>query len=331
MFYSLILFTMNNTMKKSTALLVAGGLTVGGALAAELTTTEKGKEIIKNLEGEQIKYWGEQTSETTAKFNDRVKGVLFKKEENKENDEPKLDESLGAGDPPLKIGNIIINENDILTSLTNELGIRGPDATQFARDIVAIRNTEYQSQYKKVIDRIDKFVAEGKITSKQGWALMLYITNDARFREVFDENHEMTKLFNEALEDKNVQEFYDFGNKKGLIKSDLSSGYGNLSASTGGYSNNSAETVDDDDWGEDEVDFSEENAEIDKMNAETKKMIAEAKARTQKMFEEKEKSKNELLVELRKFVAAGGNPATEFDWYEGWARDNGIEPDDLVK
>ncbi len=96
---------MNNTMKKSTALLVAGGLAVGTLTAAELTTTEKGKEIIAKLEDGKIKNLGKQTSKTTAKFNDRVKGVfiatkekLFKEENKEKEDEPKLDYVPDGGD-----------------------------------------------------------------------------------------------------------------------------------------------------------------------------------------------------------------------------------------
>ncbi len=298
-------------MKKLTAtLLLAGGLSVTAAGTAEFMTTEKGKEIIENLEDGKIKNFGNKTSDTTAEFNDRVKNIISKEDETKKTEETKKIDITGAGDPPLKIGNIIINENDILTSLTNELGIRSADATQFALDIVAIRDTPYQPQYKKVIDNIDKFVAEEKITSKQGWALMLYITNDERFRTVFDKNHEMTKLFNGALENKEVKDFYEFGNKTGTIKGEVNSDYGNIVASA------------DDDLGLGDLDlgYAEENAETDRM-------LAESQAELEKVINQ---GREKIIKSAKKYVAIGGNPADVIENWDEIMKKYNITPDDLV-
>ncbi len=91
------------------------------------------------------------------------------------------------------------------------------------------------------------------------------------------------------------------------------------------------ETNTDDDLGLGNIDlgYDEENAELDKKNAELDKMLADAKARTQKVFENKEKANNELLNVLKDLVSASGNPA-DFDWYEDWAKKNNIKPEDLV-
>ena len=150
--------------------------------------------------------------QATAQIGSKVFVLYYQVEKSDTTPTASLD-TLGAGDPPLKIGNITIDENDVATSLTNELGIYDMTARRFASNIQAIRKSEYQAQYIKVIAVIDGFVTDKKISDKQGWAVLLKITNGKMFDQSFKSNEGMGKLFVDATNsDKNVKAFYDAGN-----------------------------------------------------------------------------------------------------------------------
>ncbi len=205
-----------STKEKVILLLKGGGIIglAGGAVTAEEQVKQQLFESVAIVTKDEVKESGTSNINTNNEakkvqtnvinFNTAKKAIIS------------LD-SLGAGDPPLKIGNITIDEKDMVNSFVNKLGMYDMTARLYANNIQKIRNSEYQSQYVKVIKIIDKFVADGKLTSEQGWVLLLFITDDTTFNRAFKSGSKMHKLFQEALKDKDVKAFYKAGNQNGYM------------------------------------------------------------------------------------------------------------------
>ena len=285
------------------ALGVAGSIVSSTAYAdISYNNAEYTKAVVKNFESNK-----EGKTEKTIPFvsteKDKADPIVADFNENKTQKKAISLDVVGGDNPPLKIGNITINHSNVATSLINKLGIYDGTAVRFARNIETIRNSEYQAQYTKVIKVIDGFVANKKISAKQGWAVLLKITNGKMFDQSFKSNAGMGKLFVDATNrDKDVKAFYQAGNltsTNGRFNPkafDALLAYAANMETRSGYSANvsnpkttaKVETEDDDDWGED-ISFGDATIE----DLENKITILKAKT----------KKSNELTKEIEELEA----------------------------